>query len=113
MIRVMLSLDLKNATKAQRDDFDASLEEQGWLKLTQVDTVWCQRFGGITDDVEGYKSARNRLLSAVKKASAIGKIERVTYVAQISNREAIGRVVYKKGNAYEHDYYNPYPTQVE
>ncbi|TWD44590.1 hypothetical protein FBY12_4881 [Pseudomonas sp. SJZ131] len=108
-----MSLDLKNASTAQRNDFDASLKEQGWVKLGGVDTVWCGRFSQIANDEDGIKDVRNRIIRAVKKAAAGGKIEQVKYVAQISNEAAIGRIVWKKGSEYVHRHYDPYTVEVE
>jgi len=113
VIRAMISLDLKNASTAQRNDFDASLDEQGWLKLTGVDTVWCNQFGGNANNEDGIKEVRNSIIRAVKKAAAIGRIEQVKYVAQISNDIAIGRVVWKKAGEYVHRHYDPYTAEVE
>ena len=113
MIRAMMSLDLKNASTAQRSDFDASLKEQGWVKLNGVDTVWCRRFSQIANNEDEIKDVRNRTIHAVKKAAAEGKIEQVKYVAQISNEAAIGRIVWKKGGEYVHNHYDPYTAEVE
>lgn len=113
VIRAMISLDLKNASTAQRNDFDASLDEQGWLKLTGVDTVLCNQFGGNANNEDGIKEVRNSIIRAVKKAAAIGRIEQVKYVAQISNDIAIGRVVWKKAGEYVHRHYDPYTAEVE
>lgn len=113
MIRAMISLDIKNASTTQRNDFDASLEEGGWLKLSHVDTVWCKRFTGVEDNEEGAKDVRNRIIRRMKKAAASGEIERVTYVAQISNRDAIGRIVWLKSGEYVHSHYDPYLNAVE
>ncbi|MNE63275.1 hypothetical protein D3C76_851970 [compost metagenome] len=113
VIRAIISLDIKSASTTQRNDFDASLEEGGWLKLSQVDTVWCKRFTGIEDTEEGANDVRNRIIRRVKKAAESGAIERVTYVAQISNRDAIGRIVWLKSGEYVHRHYDPYPTEVE
>lgn len=44
MIRAMLSLDLTKANDAQREDFNNDLAEKSWLKLQDVDTVWCKCF---------------------------------------------------------------------
>jgi hypothetical protein len=49
----------------------------------------------------------------VKNAAASGKIERVKHVAQISNDDAIGRIVWKKGGEYVHRHYDPYTIEVE
>ncbi|PBP53865.1 hypothetical protein CCL10_16275 [Pseudomonas syringae] len=113
VIRAMMSLDLKSASTAQRNDFDASLKEQGWVKLSGVDTVWCVRFSQIANNEDGIKDVRNRVIRAVKNAAASGKIERVKYVAQISNDDAIGRIVWKKGGEYVHRHYDPYTIEVE
>ncbi|MEX5535587.1 hypothetical protein [Pseudomonas syringae] len=109
----MMSLDLKNASTAQRNDFDASLKEQGWIKLSGVDTVWCGRFSQIANNEDGIKEVRNSILRTVKKAAAKGKIEQVKYVAQISNDDAIGRIVWKKAGEYTHRHYDPYAAEVE
>ncbi|MBA2923018.1 hypothetical protein G9Q84_08950 [Pseudomonas sp. P7] len=109
----MMSLDLKNASTAQRNDFDASLKEQGWVKLSGVDTVWCGRFSQIANNEDGIKDVRDRIIRAVKKAAAGGKIEQVKYVVQISNEAAIGRIVWKKGGEYVHGHYDPYTAEVE
>lgn len=108
-----MSLDLKNASTAHRNDFDAILKELGWVKLSGVDTVWCGRFGHIADNEDGIREVRNCILAAVKNAAAHGKIEQVKYVAQISNEAAIGRIVWKKTGEYTHRRYDPYTIEVE
>ncbi|WP_155953506.1 hypothetical protein [Pseudomonas sp. URIL14HWK12:I6] len=113
VIRAMMSLDLKNASTAQRKEFDASLDEQGWLKLSGVDTVWCNRFSRLLNNEDGIKEVRNTILRVVKKAAASGRIEQVKYVAQISNDDAIGRIVWKKAGEYVHRHYDPYAVEVE
>ncbi|ATN08224.1 hypothetical protein CRN80_00405 [Pseudomonas sp. FDAARGOS_380] len=109
----MMSLDLKNASTAERNDFDARLKERGWVKLSGVDTVWCGRFGQIANNADGIKEVRNHIARAVKDAAAVGKVEQVKYVAQISNEAAIGRIVWKKGGEYAHRHYDPYTAEVE
>lgn len=81
-----MSLDLKNASTAQRNDFDARLKERGWVKLSGVDTVWCGRFGQIANNEDGIKEVRNHIARAVKDAAAVGKVEQVKYVVQIQTR---------------------------
>lgn len=110
MIRVMLSLDLKNATDAQREDFNTALADNAWLKLQDVDTVWFKRFKNIKDDDDGAKEVRNSIAKDIKNAAAKAKIQKVTYVAQLGNRDAIGRIAAKADGKYGITHYNPYPN---
>jgi hypothetical protein len=106
----MLSLDLQNATDAQREDFNSDLAERAWLKLRDVDTVWCKRFKGISDDDDGAKQVRNSIARDIKNAAAKAKIQKITYVAQLSNRDAIGRIAAKANGEYGISHYDPYPN---
>lgn len=113
MIRAMLSLDLKGASDPQRTDFNEHLSKSNWLKLKDVDTVWCRNFSGIVDDEDGFKRVRDTIANVIKAAAKETELLRVTYVVQVANREAIGRIVKKGKDGYDLYHYNPYPDPDE
>lgn len=90
MKHCMLSLDLADAENDQRTDFYNAVDDDGWVKLAGVDTVWKKSF----DDTFLNPSIQRRIIAALKVAAEAARIKRVTFAAQIGNNEAqTGQIV--------------------
>jgi hypothetical protein len=89
MIHVTLSLDLKNATKQQRDAFDGALKDEAFVKLTGVDTVWVFAFPNEPTE-SAIVEASGVIQRFLKEVVEELKIEKITYVLQIGNSPPVG-----------------------
>ncbi|WP_454840528.1 hypothetical protein [Pseudomonas hormoni] len=100
MIKSMLSLDLINGEK-ERDDLYALLEESGWKKVKDVDTVWLIEHPTLNQqDKDSLQTVKNHLATTLIHAAKTLKLYEVYYVAQLGNAEVIGRVVKKVNEKY-------------
>mgnify|MGYP001040780023 CR=1 FL=1 len=104
MLHVMVSLDLSNAKK-DRPDFNKLLADKGWVKLSNVDTVWSILFPKASET--NYQLIVEVIAKTLLEAAKELKLDQVTYVAQIGNFEAIGRYVLKKNGVYKAGEFNP------
>lgn len=97
MIRVLLSLDLIDA-EDKRADLYGLLEDAGWQKAKNVDTVWIQEFHKYTPSLskERLQELRNEIANPLISAYSILKLSRIYYVAQIGNECVISREVVKR-----------------
>lgn len=104
MLYSMVSLDLANAKK-DRPDFNKLLADKSWVKLSNVDTVWSIFFpkANETDYQLIVDTIAKTLLAAAKEL----KLDRISYVAQIGNVEAIGRYILKENGSYKTGEFNP------
>jgi len=93
MIKVMLSLDLTNA-KDNRPEFYSALEDAGWKKAQNVDTVWLKDFNKYTNlDEQTLTNIKNDIATPFVDAHKSLKLDKIYYVAQIGNGIVISRVV--------------------
>lgn len=72
MIRVLLSLDLNDASREQRDDLYEILKGKNWKKAKHVDTVWTLTYPDYDHDSEDdFKKSETiwRKLSAALRKS--------------------------------------------
>lgn len=96
MIKVMLSLDLTNA-KDNRADFYKYLEEAGWKKAKNVDTVWLKDYASYTSlDEQTLTKIKSDIATPFIEAYKSLKLDTVYYVAQIGNGIVISRAVEKR-----------------
>lgn len=96
MIKVMLSLDIKNA-KDNRPEFNRHLAGAGWKKVQNVDTVWLKNFAEYTTlDKLSLKNLRSEIATPLINAHKELKLEKIYYVAQLGNTATISRVVEKR-----------------
>lgn len=98
MIRVMLSLDLIDA-EDKRADLYGMLEDAGWRKARNVDTVWVKEFRNYSPNLdEGrLKELRGEIAAPFFAAYKSLKLSKVYYVAQIGNECVISRQVEMRG----------------
>lgn len=94
MLKIMLSLDLTNA-KDNRADFYKYLEEAGWKKAKNVDTVWLKE----TKDYNGQDKdsllniEKEEIFNPLAKAHKELKLDKIYYVAQFGNATFVSRVI--------------------
>lgn len=101
MIRVLLSLDLKES-EDQRRDFYTFLKKKDWKKTNDVDTVWTLEYENASpanDDT--YLKIKNNIKSTLIEASKELKLFRIEYVAQIGNAEFIAKAIKKHEGVYQ------------
>ncbi|MFG0671113.1 hypothetical protein ACF8E6_11255 [Pseudomonas sp. xss_1] len=98
MIRVMLSLDLIGAEE-KRADLYGTLEDAGWKKARNVDTVWVKEFRNYSPnlDEDRLKELRGEIATPFIAAYKSLKLSKVYYVAQIGNECVISREVETRG----------------
>lgn len=109
MIHVMLSLDLANAEQ-QRDAFNKALADEGFIKLTGVNTVWTYTFPNEPEQRlidQAARVIRDYLRDLVEELG----IEKVSYVAEIGNSSPVGAVIEKIRGAYKVEDYDPAQSQ--
>lgn len=95
MIKSMLSLDLINGEK-ERDDLYALLDESGWKKAKDVDTVWFIEHPKLTQqENDSIQTVKNDIAAVLIRAARRLELYEIYYVAQIGNADVIGRVVKK------------------
>ncbi len=93
MIKVMLSLDLTNA-KDKRHELYVALEDAGWKKAQNVDTVWLKDFAKYNHlDQQTLTDMKNAIATPIVDAHKSLKLDKIYYVAQIGNGLVISRVV--------------------
>ncbi|AKF51660.1 hypothetical protein [Pseudomonas syringae] len=95
MIKVMLSLDLTNA-KESRPELYSVLEEAGWKKASNVDTVWLKDYKYANLDDQTVTTIRNDISKPLIDAHKKLKLDKIYYVAQIGNTTAISRLIEKR-----------------
>ncbi|VVO23066.1 hypothetical protein [Pseudomonas fluorescens] len=94
MLKIMLSLDLTNA-KDNRAEFYKHLEQAGWQKAKNVDTVWLKE----TADYNGQDKDsltnihKKEVISPLIEAHKTLKLDKIYYVVQFGNAAVINRVV--------------------
>lgn len=102
MIRVLLSLDLNDATHKQRDDLYEILKGKNWQKTKHVDTVWTLTYSDYDhDSTANFQTIRDYLANTFHSAAQKLKISEIYYVAQLGNDSVITRQVKKVDGAYK------------
>jgi hypothetical protein len=99
MLHVMLSLDLSQA-EAERYDFYKHLQELGWEKFGDVDTVWRREFPSRPTDETTAMGTAGEISEELAAAAEKFRPEQISYVAQIGNHPAYARVVKKMTSRY-------------
>ncbi|MBK5003481.1 hypothetical protein [Pseudomonas sp. S32] len=94
----MLSLDYAEK-EPNRDDFYEYLKSNGWVKLNDVDTVWCKSHGYLSTDAE---RVEREIRAMMRAAVAEYKPYRIDFVAQIGNNLPFEAQFVKKGIEYEY-----------
>ncbi|QVI77582.1 hypothetical protein [Pseudomonas syringae] len=107
MIKVMLSLDLKNEN-GNRADLYKYLEEADWKKVKNVDTVWLKDFDDYTTiNEQVLNSIKGEIAKPLVTAYKELKLDKIYYVAQIGNTIVVSRVIEtRKGD------YGVYPQEL-
>ncbi len=96
MIRVLLSLDLNDASREQRDDLYEILKGKNWKKAKHVDTVWTLTYPDYDHDSEDdFKKIRDYLAKTFRDSAEKLGLKEIYYVAQLGNESVISRVVKK------------------
>lgn len=107
MLKIMLSLDLTNA-KDNRAEFYKYLEEAGWKKAKNVDTVWLK-------ETKDYNGQDKDSLTNIHKIEVVKplieahkslKLDKIYYVVQFGNAIVVNRVIEKRNgvlNVYSED----------
>lgn len=94
MSHCLLSLDLKNTEKPQRDKFYEILESEDWSKVGGVDTTWERRFSNISYE----PSISLRVQNVIEDAARRAEIEQVNFVFQVGDHKSrIGELVCEYG----------------
>jgi len=104
MLQVMLSVDLSQGEK-QRPDFNKELLEAGFIKLSNVDTVWGLTVPGNVESKT--KEAELVIRKRLKTIVANLEIPKISFVAQIGNNKPVGAVIEKIHGTYEVEEFNP------
>ncbi|MBP5100819.1 hypothetical protein, partial [Pseudomonas protegens] len=97
MLKIMLSLDLTNA-KDNRAEFYKNLEEAGWKKAKNVDTVWLKETKDYNpqDSQSLLNIEREEIADPLVKAHKKLELDKVYYVAQFGNAAFVSRVIEKR-----------------
>jgi hypothetical protein len=83
--KALVTLDLPEATKDQREIFYQTLEDEKWTKLPNLDTAWKMTFvDGVTRI-----GAINAIKNDLEKAKQKSKLKRVDYAIQIDVNDVI------------------------
>lgn len=102
MIRVLLSLDLNDASHKQRDDLYEILKGKNWQKTKHVDTVWTLTYSDYDHgSAANFKTIRDYLANTFHSAAQKLKLSEIYYVAQLGNDSVIARQVKKVDGAYK------------
>ena len=102
MIRVLLSLDLNDASHKQRDELYEILKGKNWQKTKHVDTVWTLTYSDYDHEVkENFQTIRDYLANTFRSAAEKLKLTEIYYVAQLGNDSVIARQVKKVDGAYK------------
>lgn len=110
MVKVLLSLDLIDATKAERDGLYDILAGKNWLKTHDVDTVWTLSYSQHEhSDASVFKKIRDNIANVLINASSELRLKRIYYVAQLGNHEVIAREISKVDGQYKCTQRNLYP----
>lgn len=99
MLHVMLSLDISKAEE-DRYDFYKCLQEYGWEKVSNVDTVWRRDFPSRSTDSISVLATAGMISEEMILAAKKLELEKIKYVAQVGNSEAYSRVVEKRFETY-------------
>ncbi|QVI88028.1 hypothetical protein [Pseudomonas viridiflava] len=94
MLKIMLSLDLTNA-KDNRAEFYNYLEEAGWKKAKNVDTVWLKETKDYNpqDSNSLINVEKEEIVNPLAKAHKELKLDKIYYVAQFGNAAFVSRVI--------------------
>ncbi len=78
--KVLVTIDLSNASEEQRDKFYKVLKEEKWLKLKNLTTAWKVSFKNEVTRIDAINTIKNEL----KKAKTSSKVSRVDYAMQLN-----------------------------
>jgi hypothetical protein len=67
-LRMMISLDLKNADTTARATFDKEMAARNWTKSTRVSTTWSAHFAANTTVADANSLAKSTVTSAATTA---------------------------------------------
>lgn len=81
--KVLVTLDLKNATDEQREEFYTELKEFNWFKIEKLTTTWTCSFKDSFSRSDVSKS----VLFHMQKAKQRSKITQVKYAFQMDREE--------------------------
>lgn len=96
MIRVLLSLDLNDASQEQRDELYETLKGKNWKKVKHVDTVWTLTYVDYDHNSEdNFKKIRDYLAKTFRSSAEKLGLKEIYYVAQLGNDGVISRMVKK------------------
>lgn len=71
-LRVMLTLDLRNASAEARSTFDTQMKQRHWSKLPSVTTTWSATFTPQSTAEGAAQVARNDVASSALAAGIVG-----------------------------------------
>ena len=112
MIRVLLSLDLNDASHKQRDDLYDILKGKNWQKVKHVDTIWTLTYPDFDHSSEAnFKTIRDYLANTFHSAAQNLKLSEIYYVAQLGNDSVIARQVKMVDGAYKVLYVEPHEAK--
>ena len=83
--KALVTLDLENATKEQREIFYKVLVDENWMKIANLDTAWKVFFvdGGTRNGALG--TIKNHLSKAKEKS----KVLRVDFAIQLDTNDLV------------------------
>jgi hypothetical protein len=105
MLRVVVSLDLKEAD-AVRNDFNAFLAELHWVKMSNVDTVWSFHFA--ERDQTQHDVTKKYLTDKLMLAAKAFKLKKISAIAQVGNAKAFGHTITLNNGVHSGADYNPF-----
>ncbi len=105
MTHVTLSLDIENANAVRKKAYKFFAEEE-WVKLDSVDTVWVIEYPEYNFNYsEDVRKIHYNIAKTLKQCAKDLDIERINYMIQVGDRQAIQRqVTYQFGVAEEKAY---------
>ncbi|WP_281322496.1 hypothetical protein [Flavobacterium aestivum] len=83
--KALVTLDLPEATKEQREIFYQVLKDEKWTKISNLDTAWKVTFKDGVTRIDAINTIKNDL----EKAKLKSKLKRVDYAIQIDVNDVI------------------------
>lgn len=84
-LKVLITLDLNDASTSQRQEFNSILEEHNWIKVGKLTTTWrCSFYDSVTRE-----SAKNTILTRLQEAQDKTKIKEIEYAFQMDEDEVV------------------------
>ncbi len=84
-LKVLITLDLQNATDKQRDAFYSILKKENWNKLSTLTTTWKASFKDEVTRISAIRIIKQDLIAAKSHSG----INRVDFAFQLDTKDII------------------------